>query len=345
MTKWTQTEMEKRLVRYADLKGLRNAFIDARTPGSDRKENFTIIGPGVSENKAQVVHIPEAHGFNFGAARQPFGCTNSQHSHLTAETFLVHTGKWRFVFGANKDEGYLDVEPGDVATVPTHMFRGFEKRDEGTGFLAVVLGHDDPGKVVWAPSVFKMAEDFGLKLLKGGKLVDTTLGETVPEGAELELPPDAAKMAELATPPMEELAKYYLPHAKMAGNPNSPLAGEGVEEAALIGDVEAADGFAAGPIVGHWQHGFALRRLKLETGASIAPHSRSEQEVVFVQSGTLEFNWEEGKLILGAGDTLTVPVGLVHGFRNPASADAIAFVIRGSAAPAAPQFATAQAAE
>ena len=101
MTQWTQEAMEKRLVRYADLKGLRNAFIDARTPGSDRKENFTIIGPGVSENPAQVVHIPEPHGFNFGAARQPFGCTNSQHSHLTAETFLVHTGKWRFVFGAD----------------------------------------------------------------------------------------------------------------------------------------------------------------------------------------------------------------------------------------------------
>ena len=345
MTEWNQAEMEKRLVRYADLKGLRNAFIDARTPGSDRKENFTIIGPGVSENPAQVVHIPEAHGFNVGAARQPFGCTNSQHSHLTAETFVVHTGKWRFVFGANKDEGYLDVEPGDVATVPTHMFRGFEKRDEGTGFLAVVLGHDDPGKVVWAPSVFKMAEDFGLKLLKGGKLVDTTIGETVPEGAELEQPPTAEKMAELATPSMDELGKYYIPHDKMAGNPSSPLAGEGVEEAALIGDVDAADGFKAGPIVGHWQHGFALRRLKLETGAVVAQHSRSEQEVIFVQSGTLEFNWAEGKLILGAGDTLTVPIGLVHGFRNPASADAIAFVIRGAAAPAAPQFATAQAAE
>lgn len=345
MTVWTQSEMEKRLVRYADLKGLRNAFIDARTPGSDRKENFTIIGPGVSENPAQVVHIPEAHGFNFGAARQPFGCTNSQHSHLTAETFLVHTGKWRFVFGANKDEGYLDVEPGDVATVPTHMFRGFEKRDEGTGFLAVVLGHDDPGKVVWAPSVFKMAEDFGLKLLKGGKLIDTTLGEKVPEGAELEQPPTPEKLSELATPPMSVLAQYYLPHAKMAGNPGSALAGDGVEEAALIGDVDAADGFKAGPIVGHWQHGFALRRLKLATGATIPAHSRAEQEVIFVQSGTLEFNWAEGKLILGAGDTLTVPVGLAHGFRNPASADAIAFVVRGAAAPAAPVWVTAKAAE
>jgi mannose-6-phosphate isomerase-like protein (cupin superfamily) len=338
MTQWTQEAMEKRLVRYADLKGLRNAFIDARTPGSDRKENFTIIGPGVSENPAQVVHIPEAHGFNIGAARQPFGCTNSQHSHLTAETFVVHTGKWRFVFGPDKTDGYIDVEPGDVATVPTHMFRGFEKRDEGTGFLFVVLGHDDPGKVVWAPSVFKMAEDFGLKLLKGGKLVDTTLGETVPPGAEMEQPPDAAKLKELATPPMSELSKYAVKAADMRGNPNSPLAGPGVEEAALIGDVDAKDGFKAGPIVGHWQHDFALRRLKLETGAAIARHARAEQEVIFVQSGTLEFNWDGGKLVMGAGDTLTVPVGLMHGYRNPASADALAFVIRGTAAPAAPTF-------
>lgn len=339
MTKWTQEAMEKRLVRYADLKGLRNAFIDARTPGSDRKENFTIIGPGVSENPAQVVHIPEAHGFNVGAARQPFGCTNSQHSHLTAETFVVHTGKWRFVFGANKDEGYLDVEPGDVATVPTHMFRGFEKRDEGTGFLYVVLGHDDPGKVVWAPSVFKMAEDFGLKLLKGGKLIDTTLGEKVPEGAELEQPPTAEKLKELATPPLSELAKYAIKASDIKGNPNSPLSGPGAEEAPVIGDVDAADGFAAGPISGHWKHDFTLRRLKLETGATIPAHSRSEQEVIFVQSGTLEVTWADGKLIMGAGDTLTVPIGLVHGFRNPTSADVIAFVVRGAASPAAPVLA------
>jgi quercetin dioxygenase-like cupin family protein len=209
----------------------------------------------------------------------------------------------------------------------------------------VVLGHDDPGKVVWAPSVFKMAEDFGLKLLKGGKLVDTTLGETVPEGAELEQPPNAEKMQELATPPMSELTKYAIKAADIKGDPNSPLSGEGVEEAGVIGDVDGQDGIKAGPIVGHWKHDFTLRRFKLETGAIIPTHARSEQEVLFVQSGTLEFTWDGGSLILGAGDTLTVPVGLMHGFRNPASADAITFVIRGAASPAAPQFATAQAAE
>jgi quercetin dioxygenase-like cupin family protein len=167
----------------------------------------------------------------------------------------------------------------------------------------------------------------------------------VPEGAEMEVPPDAAKLKELATPPMSELSKYAIKAADMKGNPNSPLAGPGVEEDALIGDVDAGDGFKAGPIIGHWQHDFALRRLKLETGATIPAHARAEREVIFVQSGTLEFNWDDGKLVLGAGDTLTVPVGLMHGFRNPASADAIAFVVRGAAAPAAPVFATAEAAE
>jgi quercetin dioxygenase-like cupin family protein len=73
-------------------------------------------------------------------------------------------------------------------------------------------------------------------------------------------------------------------------------------------------------------------------------HARSEQEVIFMQSGTLEFSWDGGKLILGAGDTLTVPVGLMHAYRNPASADAIAFVIRGASAPAAPVFAENRAA-
>lgn len=338
MTAWTQQAMEKRLVRYADLKGLRNAFIDARTPGSDRKENFSIIGPGVSENPAQVVHIPEAHGFNVGAARQPGGCLNSQHSHLTAEVFVVHTGKWRLLFGANKDEGYLDVEPGDVASVPTEMFRGFEKRDEGTGFLFVVLGRDDPGKVIWAPSVFQLAEDYGLKLLKGGKLVDTTLGETVPEGAELELPPSPETLARLKTPAPEKMAECYVAADQMAANANSLLAGAGVEEAGIIGEKQTRDGFAPGPINGWWDHGFALRRLTMQTGASVPLHARAEQEVIFVQEGTLEVTWENGSLIMGAGDTLSVPIGLAHGFRNPASATMSAFVIRGSDDPAAPEF-------
>ena len=43
----TYDEMEARIVRYGDLIPCKTAFIDAHTPGSNQKENFTIIGGGV----------------------------------------------------------------------------------------------------------------------------------------------------------------------------------------------------------------------------------------------------------------------------------------------------------
>ena len=341
---WTQEAMEGRLVRYADLIPCRTAFLDTRTPGSTEKENFTIIGPGVSESADQHVHIAEKHGFNIGAARQPFGCINSQHSHDTAEVFVVHSGHWRLPFGPNKDDGFLDIGPGDVCSVPIHMFRGFEKLDQGKGFLFTVLGEDDPGKVTWAPAVFAAAEDHGLKLAKGGRLIDTSSGDYVLKDVELEGALDAARLAELTTPPREKLAECVVRAGSAPANPHSPLSRDGVEEAGIIVPQATSDGFTAGPIVGWWPHGFNLRELRLESGAYVPRHARSEAEVLFVQSGTFEVSWAEGAITMGAGDTLSVPIGMAHAFRNTASVPAVVFAIRGTEDPAMPSFEDARAA-
>ena len=50
---WTHAELSERLVRYTDLRPCLNAFVDTYTPGSDKKENFTVIGPGVAEHPDQ----------------------------------------------------------------------------------------------------------------------------------------------------------------------------------------------------------------------------------------------------------------------------------------------------
>lgn len=339
MTQWTRDAMAQRLVRYADLVPCRTAFVDTRTPGSDAKENFTIIGPGVSESADQFVHISEPHGFNIGAARQPFGCTNSQHSHETAEVFVVHSGHWRLTFGPNCEDGTLEIAPGDVVSVPTHMFRGFEKVDQGTGFLWVVLGSDNPGHVTWAPAVFEAAADHGLRLARGGRLIDTTSGEYQLREVELEPVLSAEDVAALATPPVERLLQCIARPDTIVANPASPLTGEGVSEAGVIVPRETDDGFPAGPIKGWWPHGFNLRLLRLDTGAYVPRHSRHEAEVIFVQTGTLEVSWDDESLIMGAGDTLTVPVGLAHAFRNTASVPCEAFVVRGGEAVARPVFA------
>jgi len=66
-----------RTVRYGELRPCFDAFIDTRTPGSNKKENFTIIGPGVSENPNQHVHITEPHGFNVGGVNPPVASIRS----------------------------------------------------------------------------------------------------------------------------------------------------------------------------------------------------------------------------------------------------------------------------
>lgn len=336
-------KLTQRLVRYAELKPCLNAFVDTRTPGSDRKENFTIIGPGVSENPDQHVHIPEAHGFNIGGARQPPGCLNSQHSHDTAEVFVVHTGYWRFLFGVNADDGHVDLSPGDTISIPTRMFRGFENIGDAPGFLFAVLGGDDPGKVTWAPSVFTLAEQYGLVLLDGGRLIDMQAGEVVPEDASRQQPPDDEQIAELKTPDKEKLMACVAFASDLHANADSPLnalsASGDVEEAAVITPVNTDDGFSAGPITGWWDHGFNLRRVTMAPGASIDGHSRSEEEVVFLQSGQLKITAvedESDSVSMSAGDTLSLPRTLGRRWNNTGTTPAVAFVVRGGDCPQAP---------
>ena len=178
------------IVRFNELIPCRTAFIDAHTPGSDQKENYTIIGAGVSESPDQHVHLSKTPGFNIGAAAQPAGCTNSLHSHRTAEVFIIHSGKWRFFWGLYGDKGEVVLEPGDVISLPTHMFRGFENITEkndsnpnGYGFMFAVLGgNDSGGGVLWAPQVIEAAQAHGLVLLENGLLIDTHNGESIPDG-------------------------------------------------------------------------------------------------------------------------------------------------------------------
>ena len=338
---WSEADLAKRIVRYAELKPCTNAFVDTRTPGSDKKENFTIIGPGVSENPDQHVHIPEPHGFNIGGARQPPGCLNSQHSHETAEVFIVHSGRWRFMWGVNADDGEVELGVGDTISIPIHMFRGFENIGDETGFLFAVLGGDDPGKVTWAPKVFDLAQHYGLVLLKGGRLIDTTVGETVPAGAVHETPPDAEAIRQLSSPTDAALAHGVVRFADLQANPNSPLAGPGITESAIIGPKVTHDGFAPGPIVGWWPHGFNLRCLKLAQGAALAEHSRSEEEVYLLQSGRFRFTINGASTELAGGDVVSIPKGAVRMIE--ALDDAVAFVVRGGDVPSAPSF-SAQAA-
>jgi quercetin dioxygenase-like cupin family protein len=321
--------MRQRLVRYIELQPCTNAFIDARSPGSDKKENFTIIGPGVAENPHQYVHIREPHGFNIGAARQPPGCTNSLHSHQTAEVFIIHRGSWRFFWGERGDAGEVLLAPGDTISIPTNVFRGFENVGDDVGFMFAVLGGDDPGRVHWAPHVIERAGAYGLVLLENGSLIDTTMGETVPAGATVVTASTRQNIAHIRVPDDEEMARNVAVRAALRRFDESLLAGHDVEEFKVIGQ----GGSAAGAAAIAAPHDFSVRVLAFAAGGRTPLYARDGAEVLLVQRGRVDWRNDIGDTIeLREGDTLTVPAGMAQCMH--ASCDAELFVVtRSTAAP------------
>ena len=313
---------EGRIVRYGELQPCFDAFIDTRTPGSDQKENFTIIGPGVSENPDQHVHIAEPHGFNIGGARQPPGCTNSQHSHETAEVFYAHSGTWRMNLGEHGDDAQAILHPGDLISIPTRVFRGFTNIGEDDGFLWAVLGGDDPGRVLWAPQVFDMAKQYGLVLMEDGMLIDTAKGETVPEGKTAMPVTTRAQVEALQSFSAEELEACIA----RAGSPGPKGAFDtldGVSETYLIGEGRM-----------DWPHGFRVCEMTLAPGALVPPHRLDVPDVWFVQSGDLSLALGEEKTTCGPGDTITVPQGETRALRNAGDVPVRLVAVRGGDAPA-----------
>jgi quercetin dioxygenase-like cupin family protein len=317
VSSWTSQQLEQRRVRYGDLVPCRNAFIDTRNPGSEDKENFTIVGPGVSENPEQHVHISEPHGFNIGAARQPPHCVNSQHSHATAEVFVVHSGEWTLNFGEH-GELKLPAGPGAVASIPTNLFRGFTNVGSVEGFLWVALGQDDPGRVLWAPEVFDMASKFGLVLMADGSLIDTARGDAAPPHSDIMPRTSPQQVAALADPDPAQLGKCIIAAETMADQPRGLLPrGDGFDERLLIGPGAQID----------WPHGFTLSRATFAETAEVPAYAHDQKEVWFVQSGDLACIAAGGEVQLSTGDTMSVPEHLPRAWK--ATAETIAFVVRG----------------
>lgn len=318
---FTSEQLENRIVRYADLKPCLDAFIDTRSPGSDKKENFTIIGPGVSENVNQHVHISEPHGFNIGGARQPAGCLNSQHSHDTVEVFYVHSGQWRFMSGETAEDGEVFLNPGDLISIPTRIFRGFENVGDGLGYLWAVLGKDDPGRVMWAPYVFDMAKEYGLVLMEDGNLIDTNAGETIPAGKN-PMPVTTQAQIDALTVADNALMEQIVVRSDTVQPTGSFDRLDGVEERLLIG-----------PAPLDWDHEFTVSELRMKNGATVPAHTFDKPDVWFVQDGRLEVMIEDRRTEVGPGDTITVPAGAVRSLRLISETATVVLVRGGSTQP------------
>lgn len=311
-------DLMSRIVRYGDLRPCKTAFIDAHTPGSDTKENFTIIGGGVSESPDQHVHIKETPGFNIGAAGQPPKCRNSLHSHRTAEVFFALKGRWRFFWGRWGKAGEVVLEEGDIINIPTGIFRGFENIGTDYGMIMAVLGGDDAGGgVIWAPQVIEEAKAHGLVLGANGKLYDSKKGQKLPDGiSHMPLLTDA----ELAAYPEPSTADVVPGHVArywdlMALSDRQP--------AKVIG--------AAGKL--RDRPGFEVELLS-RYSLPETPYALDCHEILMPMRGHWRLTWAGGETVLNPGDTAAIPPGLSHALTPSMTGEASLYRVMNTADPA-----------
>jgi mannose-6-phosphate isomerase-like protein (cupin superfamily) len=292
----TLEEMEARIVRYGDLRPCKTAFIDAHTPGSNQKENFTIIGGGVSESPDQHVHIRETPGFNIGAAGQPPKCRNSLHVHRTAEVFFVLKGRWRFFWGRWGNAGEVVLEEGDIINIPTGIFRGFENIGTDYGMIMAILGGDDAGGgVVWAPQVIEDARDHGLVLGSNGKLYDTKKGQLPPENVAPMPLLTEEELKAFPEPTTADVVPHYVARywdliALSDRQPAKVIGADGVLKDRPGFEVEM------------------LSRYSIPEGS----YRVDRHEVLMPVRGHWRLTWDGGQTVLNPGDTAAIPPGLEH---------------------------------
>lgn len=316
----TPEEMETQIVRYKDLKPCRTAFIDAHTPGSDQKENFTIIGAGVTESRDQYVHIKETPGFNIGAAGQPPKCQNSLHCHTTAEAFFVLKGRWRFFWGLHGTAGEVVLEEGDIFNIPTGVFRGFENIGNDYGMIMSILGGDDAGGgVTWAPHVIEEAQNHGLILAETGVLYDTHKNESLPEGMKPMPLLTAEELKAFPEVPIEQIVPNYVARYwdMMALAAEKPCKVIGID--ALIKD----------------RPGFEVELLNRNSISETA-YNTDRYEVLMIMRGYWRFSWDGGEKTLASGDTCLVPSGLKRSLMPSMPGEASLYRIRNTDDPAGP---------
>ncbi len=85
-------------------------------------------------------------------------------------------------------------------------------------------------------------------------------------------------------------------------------AGDGLEKAVLVDESDGAPTLA-------------LRRFTLAAGGSVPPHTNDVEHEQYVLSGEYVVGLGETEQTVSAGDTLHIPAGTVHWYRNESESE------------------------
>ena len=292
--------MIERIAKFNELIPSTLPFVEGRLEGHKERKNYSIVGPGVAEDSEQSVKISKAHGYNLGAVSANPKNGSGLHSHTTAEVFLIYSGKWRFYWGVDgKNE--IILGKGDIISMPTNMFRGFENAGDEEGLIFVVLGNDDPGIITWIPKVLISAKETGLALLDDNSLIDLKKNE-IPTGKKLLEPINNDQLQKFDNYSLNEIEKFICRFDNQSKFQND--LDNGIKLIQIIGNQFCNQGYD--PLIDQ-NTGFNLSILKSKNG-QIKDLIFTKPTIMFSQKGLWKIKIENDVFEINSKDTFSLPL-------------------------------------
>ena len=292
--------MTERIARFNELTPSTLPFVEGRIEGHKERKNYSIVGPGVAEDSQQSVKISKPHGYNLGAVSANPKNGSGLHSHTTAEVFLIYSGNWRFYWGAD-GRNEIILSKGDIISMPTNMFRGFENAGDEEGLIFVVLGNDDPGIITWVPNILIKAKETGLALLDDNSLVDLK---------ESKIPPNRKLLEPITNEMLQKFDNYeineiekFICRFKNQTNHEIDLK-NGIKLIQIIGSNFSDNKYDH--LINH-NTGFNLSILKAKKGL-IENLIFDKPTILFSQKGTWKVKIEKDEFNINSKDTFSLPL-------------------------------------
>ena len=318
------TNITSRLAKFNELVPSNIPFVEGKLKGHQDRKNYSVIGPGVSEDAKQNVKIAEEHGFNIGAVSAAPMNGSGLHSHTTAEVFIIHQGSWRFYWGVDGTEGEVILNSGDVASFPTNMFRGFQNVSKDEALMFVVLGENDPGVITWTPKLLKDAKDSGMVLMDDNSLIDTEKQE-IPDEDKIIQPLKEQELETFDHYSSSEIEKYVI---RFDQGDKYFVDDEHYNSNKIINYIDKFDihNKTLKPYIPH-KTGFSLSLLQGKD-AHIHEYTLEKSEVFHCLDGKWEIQCNEEKIVIGAKDTFSVPKNSLRSIRQIGDTTGNLYIIR-----------------
>ena len=342
----TEQQLRERFIPFNGLRYSTEAFIDYRIPGCGPKKNYALIGPGVSQNPNQPVSLREKHGFQVGGVAMPPGTRNPPHMHFTAEVFMCTKGLWELHWGFNPGPLKAPLGPGDIASVPTWIYRGFQNVGDEEGFMFTALGRDDTGGILWGARTLEEAREQGLHLTEDYDIIDEQLGGVWDAQTMRRLQPmTPTEVGQLRAWSPQQMQQRVVRQADLQWSADalldSALPGCGAQMAPVIGlgISQARDHLAP---IGN-SHGFSIEWLRIPAGGQMSLHQLACKQVVSVYQGSVQISMAntvpaatqplqlvaqvEAQGAASGWDSFAMPADVWRSYRNMGDIDALVLLM------------------